>query len=205
MFINPLNGGGKAVSADKMGGLTRPDTNVFYKKVCVMGGYAVGKSSLLRRYVNNAFRANYTGTLGVHLYRRNFHCPKGTFNLFFWDLSGINPIRNLEQSYLQGAAAGMIVVDLTRPDSLADVEPLTVLWKGLYPDKTLVLAANKTDQIQKIMVEEEAVFELGERLGCQVAFTSAKTGVGVEQAFGLMVQSLTRTTSPCAEGTNKVY
>lgn len=205
MFIKPLNNGGESGSADRLANLTRRDNNVFYKKVCVMGGYAVGKSSLLRRYVNNIFRANYTGTLGVHLYRRNFHCSSGTYNMFFWDLSGINPTRELERSYLHGAASAMIVVDMTRPDSLAEVEPLTTLWRELYPEKTLVLAANKIDAHKKIMVEDETIQELGARLNCPVAFTSAKTGEGVETAFNLMVEALMRTKTPCAEGINRVY
>lgn len=205
MLYKPLYTGGLAHSAKQLDDLTRAMNNTFYKKICVMGGYAVGKSSLLRRFINNAFQANYTGTLGVHLYRRNFICPEGQFNLYFWDLSGINPIRNLEKSYLHGAAAGMIVIDVTRSDSIDDVDQLVALWRGLYREKPLVLVANKIDAISRRVIEQEAVEEIGRKISCPVVFASAKSGEGVDTAFNLIVGPLVGSELPCAEGTDNIY
>src|SRR5512147_1281675 len=91
---------------------------VIQKKVCLLGDFAVGKTSLVRRYVEGRFDDKYLSTIGVKISRKTLARSTGTLNLLIWDLAGSDEFNTIAPSYLRGAAGALIVCDLTRPETL---------------------------------------------------------------------------------------
>ena len=91
-------------------------------KVCLLGDYAVGKTSLVRRFVYNMFDDRYLSTIGVKVSRKVVALAREDevveLTLMLWDLAGSEEFDSVRASYLRGAVAGLIVCDLTQPTSL---------------------------------------------------------------------------------------
>ena len=89
------------------------------KKICLIGSFAVGKTSLTRRFVSNEFSDDYLTTLGVKIERRDVEYGRTkTVNLMIWDLAGRDEFAQVQKSYLVGAAGLLFVADGTRRETL---------------------------------------------------------------------------------------
>lgn len=89
------------------------------KKVCLLGDFAVGKTSLVRRFVHDYFDDQYLSTIGVKVSRKTINIAQGEqiveLTMMLWDLAGSEEFTHLRASYLRGAAGVLLVGDLTRP------------------------------------------------------------------------------------------
>lgn len=94
-------------------------------KVCLLGDYAVGKTSLVRRFVYNLFEDKYLSTIGVKVSRKMVAVPRGDevveLVLMLWDLAGSEEFDSVRASYLRGAAGALVVCDVTQRSTLASV------------------------------------------------------------------------------------
>jgi small GTP-binding protein len=162
------------------------------KKICMLGAFAVGKTSLVRRYVEGNFDDKYLSTIGVKISRRPVALEKSTVNLILWDLAGSEEYSGVQASYLQGAAGGIVVCDLTRSETLASWEEYTRALRQINPAVRIVLAANKADLVDaRAMAEDDlrrAAAACGDTAG--YVFSSAKTGENVEELFRRLAAQL---------------
>lgn len=85
------------------------------KKVCMLGAFAVGKTSLVERYVKSIFSEKYQTTVGVKIDKREVLVGATTVKLVLWDLHGEDRFQAVQASYLRGASGVLLVVDPTRP------------------------------------------------------------------------------------------
>jgi small GTP-binding protein len=160
---------------------------IISKKVCMLGEFSVGKTSLVRRFVYERFDDKYISTVGVKVSRKTIGVARDDemvdLTMMLWDLAGSEEFDRLRASYLRGSAGAILVCDLSRPDTLPQLtlymEHLTEL--GLHIP--LVLAANKVDLFHATQVPEVAVAELAEGLNAPYFLTSAKEGDAVEALF----------------------
>lgn len=151
------------------------------KKVCLLGDFAVGKTSLIRRYVEGRFDDKYLTTVGVAVSRKTLDYSDLSLNLLIWDLAGG---RDYGQSrYLIGVAGALIVCDLTRISTLSAYRSYADQLLRSNPDVQMVLLANKSDLIDEISISEEQLYALAQELDSPLLYTSAKTGDQVNQAF----------------------
>ena len=158
------------------------------KKVCLLGDFAVGKTSLIRRYVEGIFDESYLTTVGVVVTRKALVYPDIALNLLIWDLAGG---RDFSQSgYLIGVASAFIVCDLTRATTLTTCHAYSSQVRQLNPDAELVLLANKSDLIDDRIISDEQLWAIAGELDAPLLFTSAKTGEQVEAAFLRLADSL---------------
>ena len=88
------------------------------KKICMIGAFSVGKTSLVKRYVQSVFSDTYLTTVGVKIDKKTVDVAGRTVNLILWDLAGEDDIASLRMSYLRGAAGYVLVADGTRPSTL---------------------------------------------------------------------------------------
>jgi len=88
------------------------------KKICMLGGFSVGKTSLVKRYVQSVFSETYLTTVGVKIDKKTVDLPERSVNLILWDLAGEDDIGSLRITYLRGAAGYVLVADGTRPATL---------------------------------------------------------------------------------------
>ena len=153
------------------------------KKVCLVGDFAVGKSSLVARFVHEAFSDRYLSTVGVSIKTKRVPVPDGgAMKLVIWDIAGIDALTTAAQRYLRGADGYMLVVDGTRPATLDSALRLRKDVARLCGPLPHVCLLNKHDLTDAWAVEEAATVPLAQDAAGLWA-TSAKTGDNVERAF----------------------
>ncbi len=152
------------------------------KKVCMLGAFAVGKTSLVSRFVSSIFSDKYHTTVGVKVDKKVVAVGEEQVNLLLWDLYGEDDFQKLRTSYLRGSAGYVLVVDGTRRETLEKAVVLQSRAREAVGPVPFVLMLNKADLTDKWEIEDSAVEELVKQ-GWQAFRTSAKTGAGVDQAF----------------------
>jgi small GTP-binding protein len=152
------------------------------KKICLLGTSAVGKTSLVRRFVRGIFDETYLTTLGVKIDKKALRLDGERVELLVWDLNGEDAFQKLQMSYLRGAAGYLLVADGTRPDTLAYALDLHERAQGVTGSVPWLLLINKADLSPAWAVEDARIQTLAAD-GHDVRRTSAKTGDGVEAAF----------------------
>ena len=92
------------------------------KKICLLGDFAVGKTSLVQRFVYALFDDKYISTIGVKVSRKTVVLPREDevveLTLMLWDLAGSEEFGRVRASYLRGAVGAVLVCDVTRPHDL---------------------------------------------------------------------------------------
>lgn len=152
------------------------------KKVCMVGPFAVGKTSLVQRFVESIFSEKYHTTIGVKISKKQLACDDTQVQMMLWDIEGVDVFTELKPSYLRGASGIMLVVDGTRPATLNQVDRLVDLVKQHLGDVPVILLINKADLETEWKLEADAV-ESYRKAGLTVFQTSAKSGSHVEEAF----------------------
>jgi len=165
------------------------------KKICMVGAFAVGKTSLVRRFVHSMFTDKYLTTVGVKIDKKLVMHAGKEVTLLLWDLYGEDEFQRVQTTYLRGSSGLLIVADGTRPETVEKaVELRDKTFASIGPVPHLLLM-NKCDLAPQWEVRPERLRQLAQS-GWQLQNTSAKTGEGVEQAFSTV-------TSQMLEGTPK--
>ncbi|AZO48905.1 MULTISPECIES: Rab family GTPase [Mesorhizobium] len=152
------------------------------KKICMLGGFAVGKTSLVRRFVQSIFSENYLTTVGVKIDKKSVAFPDKTVDLILWDLAGEDDIGSFRVSYVRGATGLVLVVDGTRPATLAVALTLRERVEAEFGAMPFVLLFNKSDLTDRWAIPDGEIDELKQR-GWQIYLTSALSGEHVDDAF----------------------
>jgi small GTP-binding protein len=159
------------------------------KKVCMVGSFAVGKTSLVRRFVQGFFADTYLTTVGVKLDNKTVRAGEKDVKLVLWDLSGDDAFQKIQWTYLRGAAGYLLVADGTRAATLAKAETLEQEMRQEFGAVPFVFLINKSDRLAEWELEPGWQDGLVAR-GWDVLHTSAKTGEGVEEAFGKLTAKM---------------
>lgn len=152
------------------------------KKICMLGIFAVGKTSLVQRFVKSIFSEKYLTTVGVKIDKKTLDVGDQTVDLMLWDIEGEDEFQKLQMSYLRGASGYLLVADGTRSSTLDGA--LTIRDKvnqeiGKVP---FLLLLNKAD-LEGEWELDHAQLENLTKENWTIIKTSAKTGQGVEEAF----------------------
>jgi small GTP-binding protein len=154
------------------------------KKICMIGDFGVGKTSLVARFVRQTFSEKYLTTVGVKIDTKLVKLPDGReVKLVLWDIAGNNALTTTTASYLRGAAGFLLVVDGTRSptwDSALKLHEDIIKQLGEKP--FVVMLLNKADLDNQWEMDEQFIEERKQQ-GWRVLSTSAKTGMNVEEAF----------------------
>lgn len=162
------------------------------KKVCLLGDFAVGKTSLIRRFVEGRFDDRYLSTIGVRISRRRVERPDKTpVSLLIWDLAGGEDFTRLTAGYLRGAEGALLVCDLTRPKTLAALPHYAAALREVVGPVPIILLANKADLDGDRALNEDSLRAMGAQLHAPLLVTSAKTGDNVEEGFALLGEKIT--------------
>ncbi len=163
---------------------------VIQKKICLLGEFSVGKTSLIRRFVEERFDETYLSTIGVHMSRKRLERNEHLLDFFIWDLAGGENFQVVGPNYLRGAAGAIIVCDLTRKETLAALSYYAGQIRSLNPDAALVFAANKADLVLERIVAHDELQEAISSFGNSYLLTSAKTGQNVDLAFTTLADQM---------------
>lgn len=172
-----------------------PLTAIF--KICLVGPESVGKTSLVRRFSEDSFELEYIRTLGVAISKKQMPSdpshPGEPVTFVLWDIMGdYDFFSEVADAYLQGANGILAVMDLTRPETLEGLRRWGETVRGRLPRAEGIIAGNKADLVAKRRVRAEELSELAGHLGWSFTETSARTGMGVEEAFQRLRTTLVR-------------
>ena len=158
----------------------------YSNKVILTGDYQVGKTSLIRRFVENAFKKDYISTIGVQISKKTVSLSdQNKMNFIIWDIGGqsfqMAPYRS---RFYDGANAALIVIDRTRPENLKSVEKWYNDIKTSIPKNIpVIIVGNKSDLVDQIVISKDEIKEVAKRFDFHYILTSAKTGENVNDAF----------------------
>jgi small GTP-binding protein len=151
------------------------------KKVCMVGLFATGKTSLVQRFVHSRFSERYLSTVGVKIDRKEVEVDGAGITLLLWDLAGRDGFEDITPSYLRGSHGILYVADGTRRETWEQLSGLRTLARDAAGDVPSVLAINKADLTDQWALARSEEQQLATEW--DVVRTSAKTGDGVEEIF----------------------
>lgn len=158
------------------------------KKICLLGAFSVGKTSLIQRFVSSIFDDKYLTTVGVKIDKKVVTVDEQEIMLMIWDLAGEDDYNTLNKNHLRGAAGYILVIDGTRPKSLEVGLAVHDKVKEALGDVPVVVALNKADLIDEWILDADELAKLEETL--PALRTSAKTGDNVELLFSELAARL---------------
>ena len=161
------------------------------KKMCMIGDFGVGKTSLIRRLVDRQFSDEYLSTVGVKISRKSIILENTkqeevvTAQLLIWDLEGHTKFKGIAPTYLQGASGVLIVADVSRSETVERISEHVKLFSSVNPKGSIIVALNKVDLIdeEKLALLVEISHSIGQDKVIAVYTTSAKTGKDVDEIF----------------------
>lgn len=156
------------------------------KKIVILGHFGVGKTSLIRQFVESEFSEDYLVTVGVHVKKKDVTIDGDNVTLVIWDLEGTPEIKTARKSYLLGASGFIYVFDISRPETYDNLGVQMDYLKEHFPGIPSVIVGNKSD---KFDTEISRSFFETEHFN-QCLFTSAKTGDNVEKTFNILTKNI---------------
>ena len=152
------------------------------KKICMLGYYGVGKTSLISQFVNQLFSDKYQTTVGVKVDKKTVELEGRDLTLMLWDIAGEEDDTPVKLSYVRGASGYLLVADGRRRKTLDAVVGIQQRVEAEIGRCPFLLLVNKKDERSSWEVEDADLAQLSTR-GWTVLETSAKTGENVEGAF----------------------
>jgi small GTP-binding protein len=168
------------------------------KKICLLGDPAVGKTSLIRRFVIDKYDDKYISTLGTKVSKKVLTDEEmeKSLTLMIWDLTGQPEFNQVHEAAFRKAAGALVVGDITRKETIDNMEFWIAAAQESEGSIPIIMLANKSDLIEQAEVDKAYLEAFASRLNADYMLTSAKTGNNVEIAFhhlGKMIMGLLET------------
>jgi small GTP-binding protein len=153
----------------------------FIRKVCLIGDGAVGKTSLVRRYVLDVFSDDYISTFGAKVSKKVVTFDDIELTMMIWDILGQKSGASMHSAYFAGANGAFLVCDGTRPETLEGLNSWYQEFSRVAGKVPVIPLVNKSDL--PTQVDEDSLSSISQAMGQDFKRTSAKTGEGVDEAF----------------------
>jgi len=161
------------------------------KKICMLGSFAVGKTSLVQRFVRSVFSEKYLTTVGVKIDQKTVKIDGEDVLLILWDIHGEDDFEKVRASYLAGMSGYFLVVDGTRAFTLDVAMRLAELADRTVGAVPRVLLVNKLDLMPGWEITRDTI-SLLEDQGWKIVLTSAMTGAAVQDAFMALAKAMVK-------------
>ena len=152
------------------------------KKICLIGAFSVGKTSLIRQFVDSIFSEDYLTTVGVKIDKKIVQLENDSVQLMIWDLAGEDDYTEIKLSYLRGASGFIYVADGTRVTTLTKIVDIQAQIEADFGHTPFVLAINKHDLKDDWEIQQSHLDHLYYK-NWPIFKTSAKIGQAVDDAF----------------------
>lgn len=162
---------------------------MIHKKICMLGSFAVGKTSLVQRFVQSTYSDRYYSTIGVKIDKKHVTIGDVQLSFMLWDIQGDDGTRKVHMSYLRGASGYLLVIDGTRGETVETALRLQETVETTLGRIPFVVVLNKVDLADMWELDEATQRKIESRGGPLVR-TSAKTSQGVEEAFQVLARRI---------------
>lgn len=159
------------------------------KKICMLGSFAVGKTSLVRRYVESIYSDAYHTTVGVKIDKKMVQVGQQEVTMVLWDLYGEDEFQKMRWSYVRGASGYLLVADGTRRATFEKALALEEGVRQAVGALPFIFVLNKADLASSWEIDASMESQLAAE-GWDVMRTSAKTGENVEAAFRKLTEKM---------------
>lgn len=159
------------------------------KKICMLGSFAVGKTSLVQQFVHSLFSDKYLTTIGVKVDKKTVIIGDQEISLLIWDIYGEETFQKMHASYLRGASGYFLVADGTRKETLEKAYSIQEEAEKIIGKVPFILIINKRDLTAIWEIEDNTIKNLAQT-GMNVLKTSAKTGQNVNEAFRILTEKM---------------
>ncbi|MBO1346592.1 MAG: GTP-binding protein [Hormoscilla sp. GUM202] len=162
------------------------------QKICLVGDYGVGKTSIISRFVERQFSDEYLSNVGVKISRKTLELTQAKVHMLIWDLEGSTKFQAIVPTYLQGAMGAIIVADISRQETLEGLREHIERFLSINPQGLIIISLNKSDLFDPLEVGElvdRIQFKDQEQVLATYA-TSAKTGQDVDLMFETLADRL---------------
>jgi len=164
-------------------------TTSIQKKICMLGAFSVGKTSLVQQYVRSIFSEKYLTTVGVKIDKKTIELDGKDVKLVIWDIQGEDQLQSLRMSYLRGMAGYLLVVDGSRKSTLEIADKLVSKLNSEMKPVPFICCLNKHDLTEDWELDEQQITDLKNK-GWEFFLTSAKTGENVENVFRTLTEQI---------------
>jgi small GTP-binding protein len=148
-------------------------------KIVLVGNFGAGKTSLIRRFVENSFSEEYLSTIGVSISKKLLQ----NATIMIWDIEGETEYKPIFKQYLLGAKGFIVVGDLMRQETLKQIKHHIALSHEVIPNAPIAIALNKSDLQHTITQQDiDNLWDLSQDI-VAIEKTSAKEGTQVESLF----------------------
>jgi small GTP-binding protein len=159
------------------------------KKICMLGSFAVGKTSLVRRYVESIYSDVYQTTVGVKIDKKVLQVDGTEVTLVLWDLYGEDEFQKMRWTYLRGSSGYLLIADGTRRATLEKALALEQRVREEVGEIPFVFVINKSDLAQEWQLDPSLEAQFTAR-NWTILRSSAKTGENVEAAFAELTRKM---------------
>ncbi|MEN8897856.1 MAG: Rab family GTPase [Nonlabens sp.] len=155
------------------------------KKIVIVGSFGVGKTSLIRRFVDDTFADDYKVTIGVHILKKTVEVQDHEVNLIIWDTEGTDDIKELRKTYLLGTHGFIYVTDVTRPKTYLHLNEHKEYLNNNFGNVPIITVGNKSDLLPKGSIAQKK-----EEMDFLDLIISAKEGSNMQRLFEKMAKTL---------------
>ena len=153
------------------------------KKILLLGDFGVGKTSLIRRYIDQTFSDSYLTTIGVKISKKLLTLDTIECELLIWDVEGATASRKIPHSYFKGASGAIFVCDVNRKSTMDDLHEHINTFLIVNKDAKYVISYNKSDLLT--IQQKEAL-----NLSGNMFLTSAKDDTNVDMLFTTLAKEI---------------
>ncbi len=169
----------------------KEETKLLRYKVIVVGDPSVGKTSIILRFTDSAFRRTYIPTIGVNISEKIIQYKDAKIEFVIWDIAGQSKFSIMRKHFYTGAEIQFLVFDLTSPKSFENIPNwYNDIRKNLKIDPRAILLANKNDLVEIRKIDQNQIQKLAKELNLEYIETSALTGENIDEAFYRMGEIL---------------
>lgn len=148
-------------------------------KVCILGAYGVGKTSLVRRYIHSIFSDKYLSTIGTKISKKSIKIGDKDIELILWDISGQDEFSSISKIQLTGSFVNIVLIDPTRKSTVKVAQDIIQDLEENMPDIPILKVISKADIPNEWELTVEEITEAFPKS----LLTSAKTGLNVDSLF----------------------
>jgi small GTP-binding protein len=161
------------------------------QKIVLIGDFSTGKTSLIRRFVDNQFDDKYLTTLGVKISKKIVSKLDTIVQCLIWDIEGGTTAKPLNTTYLRGMHGAIVVADITREETINHIDLYISAVHSISEKTPIVIALNKSDKVdlkESVEILEKLKDQYKNRYN--IFLTSAKSGLHVEDLFDVLVKDM---------------
>ena len=160
-------------------------------KIIIVGDSGVGKTNLVKRFVQNSFNINSQATVGVEFFSNSYYINDKLFKIEIWDTAGQERYKSITSAYYKGASGAILVYDVTNLGSFNNIDRWYQEIKNFsIKDIQMLMIGNKTDLTEKMVVSKEMSTNKAADLNLPVIETSALNASNVKEAFHLLIKEI---------------